>query len=104
MDDPVISFIKEDAQQLYHPHDNALVINLTIANFNTWWVLLDNRSSADILYYPTFQQMRIDKERLMALDIPLVGFRGTKVMPIRSITLLATSGTYPQQITKDVIF
>ena len=48
--------------------------------------------------------MRIDKERLMALDIPLVGFGGTKVMPIRSITLLATSGTYPQQITKDVIF
>ena len=44
------------------PHDDALVINLTIADFNTLRVLVDNGSSADILYYPTFQQMRIGKE------------------------------------------
>lgn len=33
--DPPISFTKEDAQQLHHPYDNALVINLSIADFNT---------------------------------------------------------------------
>ena len=104
MDDPVISFIEEDARWVHHPHDDALVINLTIVNYNTWRVLVDNRSSFNILYHPTFQQMRIGKEWLMPLDILLVGFGWTKVMLVRSVTLLVTIGTYPQQITKDVTF
>lgn len=33
--DPPISFTEEDAWQLHHPYDNALVINLSIADFNT---------------------------------------------------------------------
>ena len=104
MDDPMISFTEENAQRLHYPHDDALVINLTITNFNTQWVLVDNGILVDILYYPTFQQMRIGKERLMPLNVPLVGFGGTKVMLVGSITLLVTISTYPQQITKDVTF
>ena len=41
MDELVISFIEEDAKQLHHPHDNALVINLTIVDFNTQRVLVE---------------------------------------------------------------
>ena len=89
MDELVISFIEEDAKQLHHPHDNALVINLTIVDFNTQRVLMDNESSADILYYSAFQQMRIGRKRLMS---------------VRSITLPVTINTYPQQITKNVTF
>ena len=62
MDDPVINFTEEDARQVHHPHDNALVINLTIIDFNTRQALVDNGSSADILYYPAFQQIRINRE------------------------------------------
>ena len=67
-------------------------------------VLVDNGSSADILYYPAFQQMRIDKERLIPTNTPLVGFEGTKVFPLGAITLFVMVGNYPQQITKDVTF
>ena len=95
VDDPMISFTKEDARQVHHPHDDALVINLTITNFNTRQVLVDKRSSADILYYPSFQQMRIGKEWLMPSNVPLVSFNGTKVMLVGSITLPVTIGTYP---------
>ena len=35
IDIPAINFIEEDARQLHHPHDNALVISLSISNFNT---------------------------------------------------------------------
>lgn len=62
MDDPVISFIEEDSRRFHHPHEDALVINLTIANFNTRWVLADNGSLSNILYYLAFQQIRIGKE------------------------------------------
>ena len=71
MDDPVISFTKEDARWVHHPHDDAFVINLTIANFNNRLVLVVNGSSADILYYPSFQQMRIGKEWLIPSNGPL---------------------------------
>ena len=61
-------------------------------------------SLADILYYPAFQQMGIGKERLIPTNAPLVGFGGTKVLPLGAVTLSVVVGDYPQQITKDVIF
>ena len=48
--------------------------------------------------------MRIEKERLVPTNAPLIGFRGTKVYPIGEIILLVTVGDYSQQITKDVTF
>ena len=103
VDNPAISFIEEDAQRLHHPHDDTLVINLSIVDFNTRRVLVDNGSSTDILYYPAFQQMKIDKEHLLPSDT-LVRFGGTKVFLVGTITLLVTIRTYPQQLTKEVIF
>ena len=67
-------------------------------------VLVDNGSSTDILYYPAFQQIRIDREKLVPINAPLVGFGGTRVFPIGAVTLSVTVGDYPQQITKDVTF
>ena len=95
----MISFIEED-----YPHNNALVINLTIADFNTQWVLVDNRSSADILYYLAFQQMRIDRGWLIPSDASLMGFDEMKVMPVEFVMLSVIISTYPQQITRDVTF
>ena len=67
-------------------------------------VLVYNGSSADILYYPAFQQMGIDKERLILTNAPLVGFGGTRAFPLGTIILSVMVGDYPQQITKDVTF
>ena len=50
-DELAIVFIDEDARRLHHPHDDAIVITLAIANYTTKRVLIDNGSSADILYY-----------------------------------------------------
>ena len=51
---PVIGFSEEDARCLHHPHDDALVISIRIEDYNMHKVLVDNGSSADILYYPAF--------------------------------------------------
>ena len=67
-------------------------------------MLVNNGSSTDILYYPAFQQMGIDRIRLIPTNAPLVGFRGTKVHSLGAITLLVMVGDYLQQITKDVTF
>ena len=71
-DEPAIVFTDEDARWLHHPHDNAIVITLVITNYMTKRVLIDNGSSTDILYYPAFQQMRINKESLRPVNVPLI--------------------------------
>ena len=65
---------------------------------------MDNGSSADILYYPAFQQMRIGRDQLRPVNSPLVGFGGTKVQPVGIISLPVVVGAYSQQITRNVNF
>ena len=89
---------------LYHPHDDTLVVNIHVGDYNVHRVLVDNDSSADILYYPTFHQIGIERTRLIPTNAPLVGFGGTRVFPLGAVTLLVTVGNYPQQIMKDVTF
>ena len=101
---PIIGFSKENARRLHHPHDDALVVSIRIEDYNMHRVLVDNGSSADILYYPTFQQMGIGRERLISTNASLVGFGGTRVLPLGAITLSVVVGNYPQQIAKDVTF
>ena len=48
--------------------------------------------------------MRIERERLIPTNAPLVRFGGTRVYPLGAVTLPVTVGDYPQQITKDVTF
>ena len=95
IDNPVIRFSEEDARHLHHPHDNALVINIRVWDYNTHRVLVNNGSSADIPYYPAFQQMRIDKERLVPASTPLVGFGRTRVVLLGAVILSVTVGDYP---------
>ena len=101
---PTIGFSEEDARHLHHPHDDALVVSIRIEDYNMHRVLIDNGSSADILYYLAFQQMGISRERLVPMNAPLVGFGGTRVLPLGAVTLSVMVGDYPQQITKNVTF
>ena len=101
---PIIRFSKEDVRRLYHPHNNALVVNIRVGDYNMHRMLVDNGSSADILYYSAFQQMRIDKEQLILTNAPLVGFGGSRVFTLDAVTLSVVVGDYPQQIIKDITF
>ena len=93
----VIGFTKEDGRRLHHPHNDVLVVSIQVRDYNTHRVLVDNGSSIDILYYPTFQQIRIDRERLIPVNAPLVGFGGIRVHPLGAVTLSITIGDYKQK-------
>ena len=53
-------FFEEDARGVKQPHDDPLVIMVMIEGFNTKRVLVDNGSSANIIYLPAFQQLKVD--------------------------------------------
>ena len=81
---------------LHHSHDDALVVNLRVGDYNMHRVLVDNGISANILYYLAFQQMGINREQLVSINALFVGFGGTRVFPFGTVTLLVTVGDYPQ--------
>ena len=79
MDEQAITFTDEDAEKVHHLHDDPIVITMIIVNYTTRRVLVDNGSSADILYYPAFQSMRLGRDQLRPMNSPLIGFGGMKV-------------------------
>ena len=48
--------------------------------------------------------MRIDREQLVLVNAPLIGFGGTRVHPLGAVILFVTVEDYPQQITRDITF
>ena len=81
-EEQAITFTDEDVERFHHLPDDAIVITFLIADCTTRRVLVDNGSSADILYYPTFQQMKLGRDQLHPVNSPLVGFNGMKVQPV----------------------
>ena len=54
VNNPIIGFSEEDVRRLHHSYDDALIVSIRLGDYNTHRVLVDNGSSADILYYPAF--------------------------------------------------
>ena len=88
-------FSEEDVRGVKQPHDDPLVIMLTIEGFNTRRILVDNGSSMNIIYLSTFQQLKLDPGRLRPFESPIVSFSGDRVYPKGIVTLTVTVGSYP---------
>ncbi|XP_077246024.1 uncharacterized protein LOC143885861 [Tasmannia lanceolata] len=65
-----------DLDNLILPHDDALIITMLVANWELKKILVDNGSSADILYYHAFKQMMIADDRLRPANSDLFCFSG----------------------------
>ena len=74
-------FSEEDARGVKQPHVDPLVIMLMVEGFNTKRVLVDNGSSADIIYFSAFQQLKVDLKRFRPFESPFSSFSGDKVYP-----------------------
>ena len=99
-----MSFNEGDARGVKQPYNDPLVIILNIEGFNIKRILMDNGSSADIIYLPAFQQLRLDPRRLRPFNSPLVSFSGDRVYPKGIVTLTVTVGTYSVQLTRQLDF
>ena len=73
-----------------------LIVNIRVGDYNMHQVLVNNGSLANILYYPAFQQIGIERERLILTNASLVSFGGTRVFPLGAVTLSVMVGDYPQ--------
>ena len=97
--DTSITFSDSDLEGCQHPHDDPLVIRAVVANKIVHRVLVDNGSSADIIFASAFDKMDIGREKLDPANTHLRGFSGEKVLPLGSIQLVFTLGEPPCQAT-----
>ena len=102
--DTTITFSELDLEGCQHPHDDPLVIRAVVANKTIHRVLINNGSSADIIFTSDFDKMGIGREKLEPVRTHLQGFFGEKVLPLGSIQLVLTLGDPPCQATTTVRF
>ena len=102
--DMSITFSDSDLEGCQHPHDDPLVIRAVVANKTVHRVLVDNGSSADIIFASAFDKMGIGREKLEPVSTHLRGFSGEKVLPLGSMQLVLTLGDPPCQATTTTRF
>ena len=102
--DTSITFSDLDLEGCQHPHDDPLVVRAVVANKTVHRVLVDNGSSADIIFASDFDKMDIGREKLDPVNTHMRGFSGEKVLPLGSIQFVLTLGEPPCQATTTARF
>ncbi|XP_027184234.1 uncharacterized protein LOC113782546 [Coffea eugenioides] len=72
----------------------VLVIELLTNNYIMKKVYVDPESSVDVMYYRTFECLKLTRDQLVPVKTPLVGFEGHVVHSEGMITLTVTVGQH----------
>ncbi|KAL0411854.1 UNVERIFIED_CONTAM: hypothetical protein Slati_3775100 [Sesamum latifolium] len=99
-----ITFNLKDLNEGCGSQDDPMVIKLDIANFTVHKVLVDNGSSADIIFRDVLKKIGLEDANLSPVKTPLVGFGGSEVNSLGSIDLPVSMGEEPRRITTMVRF
>ncbi|XP_073017934.1 uncharacterized protein [Primulina eburnea] len=90
----VISFGPEDLKGVNLPHNDALVIQARVANYDILRVFVDSGSSVNVIFQDAFEQMDLQGYHLETVETALFGFAGHMVYPEGEIILPLTLGSH----------
>jgi hypothetical protein len=99
-----ITFTEEDFRLKSTNHNDAMVIEVNIAGWIIRKILVDNGSSADILFLKTFEKMNLSQYMLHPPEYPLLGFGGKPIKPVGKIPLPVSSGDLDNARTETLTF
>ncbi|KAL5550025.1 hypothetical protein UlMin_000201 [Ulmus minor] len=101
--EPII-FTEEEASGLWHPHKDAIVVALRIASRKVYKILIDNGSSADILFQSALNRMDLVGAKFNPIKSALYGFTGDSIHSEGVLNLPVELGTHPCQHIQSVEF
>lgn len=55
----LITFIEEDNKGVLFPFNDSIVVTINVENYDVHYILIDNRSLANVLYYDSLMKMGI---------------------------------------------
>jgi hypothetical protein len=98
----LITFTEQDFRLKSTDHNDATVIE--VACWVIGKVLVDNGSSANILFMKTFEKMSLSPHMLQPPKYPLLGFGGKVIKPSGKIPLPASFGDLDNARTETLTF
>ncbi|XP_073289159.1 uncharacterized protein [Primulina huaijiensis] len=102
--DPALSFGPEDLRGVVTPHNDALVVTATIANYDVARIFIDNGSSVNVLFKSTLDQMKVEGFEFEPVSTPLYGFAEHAILPLGQMFIPLSLGHEPLRITKMMTF
>ncbi|KAM2252312.1 hypothetical protein ACFX1S_006841 [Malus domestica] len=94
-----ICFYPEEERGIIYPHNDPLIVEAHIANFEVRRILVDTGVSVNIMFVETFRALNVAEHLLDCSISPLISFSSDIVQPLRSIHLPFTIGTCPYTTT-----
>ena len=88
-----MGFSDEDKIRTIQPHDDAIVITLRIGGYDVKRVMVDQGSTAEIMYPDLYKGLSLRAEDLTPYSSPLVSFDGTVIIPKGQIKLPVQTGS-----------
>ena len=89
----VMGFSDEDKIGTIQPHDDALVITLRIRGYDMKRVMVDQGSTAEIMYPNLYKRLNLKAENLMPYSSPLVSFEGKIIILKGQVRLPVQTGS-----------
>jgi hypothetical protein len=99
-----ITFTEEDFKLKSANHNDAMVIEVNIARWVIGKILVDKGSSADILFFKTFEKMNPRQHMLYPPEYPLQGFGGKPIKPVGKVSLQVSFGDLDNARTETLTF
>ncbi|KAM1118524.1 hypothetical protein ACFX1X_043275 [Malus domestica] len=96
--DPICFYLEEERGIIY-PHNDPLIVEAHIANFDVKRILIDTGASVNIMFAEAFKALNVAEHLLDRSISPLINFSGDIVQPLGSIHLPFTIGTGPYTVT-----
>ncbi|KAM0971725.1 hypothetical protein FF1_019621 [Malus domestica] len=94
-----ICFYPEEERGIIYPHNDLLIVEAYIANFDVKRILIDTGASVNIMFAEAFKAHNVAEHLLDRSISPLISFSGDIVQPLGSIHLPLTIGTGPYTAT-----
>jgi hypothetical protein len=99
-----ITFTEEDFKLKSMNHNDAMVIEVNIAGWVIGKILVDNGSSADILFLKTFEKMNLSQHMLHPPEYPSQGFKGKQIKSVGKVSFLVSFGYLDNARTETLTF
>ncbi|XP_073270439.1 uncharacterized protein [Primulina huaijiensis] len=93
-----------DLRDVVTPHNDAVVVTTTVANYDVARIFIDNGSSVNILFKSTLDQMKVEGFEFESISTPLYRFAGHAIPPLGQIVLPLSLGHEPRWVTKMTTF
>ena len=94
----VMGFLDEDKIGTIQSHDDALVITLRIGGYDVKRVMVDQGSTAKIMYPDPYNGLNLKAEDLMPYGSPLVSFEGKIVIPKGQVRFPMQTGSKVMEV------